>query len=64
MWLRSVGKACENRHRDTEAQTRGLLLCQQHLLKAWLRPRAKSCLGPTPGQEPLGPGNLSTLVPH
>lgn len=53
MWLRSVRKACENHHRDTcMAQTRGPLLRQPYLLKAWLSPRAKSCLGPTPSQEP------------
>lgn len=51
MWrLESVRRARENPERDKDmAQTGGPLL---HRLKAWLRPRAKSCLSPTPSQEP------------
>lgn len=48
----------------TRPEARGQLLRQEYHLKAWLRPRAKSYLGPTPGWEPSGPGNLTIPVTH
>lgn len=50
MWLRTVRRARESHHRNTDtAQGQRPLLRQEHHLKARMRPRAKSCLGPTPG---------------
>lgn len=63
--LESVRRARENPQRDKDmAQTGGPLLHQEYRLKAWLRPRAKSCLSPTASQEPLEAGNLTTPVRH
>ena len=53
MWLRTVRWACESHHRNTDRLKAGGSLPRQKChLKAWPRPRAESCLGPTPATSP------------
>lgn len=51
--MRTVSRACESQHRNTDRlEAGGSLLHQECHLQAWPRPRAKSCLGPTPARSP------------